>query len=427
MKYLNFTSGPPKLVALLAGAALLGLVSQNVLALGTATGTSISNTATLSYTVGGVDPTGGVGIPATSAAFVVDAKVNLTVAGTGVAIPVVPGSSAQVATFTVTNNANNPLDFTLAANQPVGGTYLTLTDTFDATACSTFVESNAVPDGYQAGVDTATFIDELPAAPAVGSTATVYVVCNIPAGLANTDNAIVGLTATAAGTFNAAGYVATAGVQGAAITETAGADTANVDIVFADVAGSEGDIARDAMHSARDVFQVQSAALTVTKTATLLCDPFNGNGPTAGANPKNIPGAITQWNITVSNAAGGAAATLTTISDALSATLAHDANLVTGLTAAACDSATGVPESLATRGFKVTVPVARVLGGSLGGSGTSSYFTTASDADGVELAAGTVTATFATILPIDGATGHATAGLLNAGESVSIIFNTTVQ
>jgi len=412
----------------MAGAALLGLASQSVLAVGTATGTPISNTATLSYTVGGVDPTGGTGIPATSAAFVVDAKINLTVTGTGVAIPVVPGSSAQVATFTVTNNANNPLDFTLAANQPVGGTYLTLTDTFDATACSTFVESNAVPDGYQAGVDTATFIDELPAAPAAGSTATVYVVCNIPAALANTDNAIVGLTATAAGTFNAAGYVATGGVQGAVITETAGADTAaNVDIVFADVAGSEGDGARDKAHSARDVFQVQSAALTVTKTATLLCDPLNGNGPTSGANPKNIPGAITQWNITVSNAAGGAAATLTTISDALSATLAHDANLVTGLSAAACDSATGIPESAAGSGFKVTVPIARVLGGSLGGSGTSSFFTTASDADGVELAAGTVTATFATILPVDGATGHATAGLLNAGESVSIIFNTTVQ
>jgi len=427
MKYIMKAGSPPGYLALLVGAMLLGLVSQSVLAVGTTTGTSISNTATLSYTVGGVDPTGGVGIASTSAAFVVDAKINLTVAGTGVAIPVIPGSSAQVATFTVTNNANNALDFTLAANQPVGGTYLTLTDTFDATACSSFVESGANA-GYQAAQDTATYIDELPAAPAVGSTKTVYVVCNIPTGLSNTDNAIVGMTATAAGTFNAAGYVATVGAQGAVITQTAGADTAaNVDIVFADSAGSEGDGARDKAHSARDVFQVQTAALTVTKTAVLLCDPLNGNGPTSAANPKNIPGAITQWNITVSNAAGGAAATLTTISDALSATLAHDANLVTGLSAAACDSTTGVPESAAGRGFKVTVPVARVLGGSLAGSGTTSYFTTASDADGVELAASTVTATFATILPIDGATGHATAGLLNANESVSIIFNTTVQ
>jgi hypothetical protein len=160
--------------------------------------------------------------------------------------------------------------------------------------------------------------------------------------------------------------------------------------------------------------------LTVTKSAVLLCDPFNGV-----ASMKNIPGAMTQWTVTISNGAGGSAATLTTITDALSATLAMDPGQVGGLTAPT-NAATCVPGP-GPLGFEVTVPVARVLGGSAAGTATSSYFTTTATADGVDFASPNITATFATILPVDGATGHPTAGLLNAGESVTLIFNTIVQ
>lgn len=407
------TSISTRLAALLVGAALFGLVSQSAMAAGTTAGTSISNSASLSYSVGAVAQTP---INTTSAAFLVDEKVNLTVAGTGVTIPVVPGSSSQVATFTVTNNSNSALDFSLAANQPVGGSYLALTDSFDATGCSAFVESGATA-GYQAAQDTATFIDEMPDS-GPGSSQTVYVVCSIPSSQVNGDAAIVGLTATAMGTFNAAGYVATPAALGAALTQTAGGDTANVDIVFADIAGSEaGDGARDAKHSARDVYSVVTATLTVTKTATLLCDPVNGV-----ANQKNIPGAMTQWAISVTNT-GSAAATLTTIIDTLAASLAHDANLSVPTNAATCVSAAGTAESASGKGFKVTASAARNIGGTA--AVTTGYFTSANDADGVDNNAGAITATFATILPADG--GHATAGLLNAGETVTVIFNTLVQ
>lgn len=47
------TSSPTRLAALLAGAALFGLVSQSALAAGTASGTTINNLAKLSYSVGG--------------------------------------------------------------------------------------------------------------------------------------------------------------------------------------------------------------------------------------------------------------------------------------------------------------------------------------------------------------------------------------
>jgi len=107
----------------LSGAALFGLVSQGALAAGTTAGTSISNSASLGYSVGGVGQTA---ITATSAAFLVDEKVNLTVAG-GVTTNVVPGSTAQATAFTVTNNSNSPLDFTLAVTSAIAG------DNFDPT------------------------------------------------------------------------------------------------------------------------------------------------------------------------------------------------------------------------------------------------------------------------------------------------------
>lgn len=47
------TSISSRLVALLAGAALFGLISQSALALGTPSNTDISNTASLAYSVGG--------------------------------------------------------------------------------------------------------------------------------------------------------------------------------------------------------------------------------------------------------------------------------------------------------------------------------------------------------------------------------------
>jgi hypothetical protein len=188
-----------------------------------------------------------------------------------------------------------------------------------------------------------------------------------------------------------------------------------VDIVFADIAGTE-DALRDAKHSAHDTYLVVTGVLTVTKTVLLLCDPFNGI-----LVPKNIPGAITRWSVSIANT-GSAAVTLTTISDTLTAlVLAHDANLVVPSTAANCVSATGIPESLAGRGFKVTASAARTIGATL--ATTVGYFTTLVDADGVDIAGQAITATFAAILPIDGA--HLTAGLLNVGETVTIVFNAT--
>ena len=402
-----------RLFAITGGSLALLVAVLPAHAAGTASGTPISNSATLTYSIGGV---GQPNITTAAATFLVDNKVNVTVAETGGSLTtagVVAGAVGVITTFTVTNTGNTVQDYVLAVNAsvPSGQSLFSKTDTFDVTSCSSLVESGANV-GYQPLQDTATFIDEL--APDI--TQTVYVLCSVPIAQINGDVSLVSLLAT---TYNggAAGL-------GTLTAQDLGPDVpGTVQVVFADAnaADPQGDnsVASNGQHSARNGYRVTTSVLSVVKTAVLLCDPFNGV-----TNPKNIPGAITRWTITISNT-GTAAATLATISDALSATLAQDANLVVPTNAVTCSSAGGVPESLAGRGFKVTVlPLARALGGSPGGNVSASFFTTASDLDGVELVAPNVTATFAVILPVDG--GHATTGLLNAGESVSVIFNTTI-
>ena len=277
--------------------AVAALGATSAQAAGTASGSTITNTVSVGYSVGGVSQT-----PVTASnSFTVDRKISLTVAELGSSTTTVsPGQTAAVTKFTVTNTSNAPLDFGLAVAQQVGGAGAHAnTDNFDATNVQVFVDSNG--NGvYEVGVDTATFIDEL----AADTSKTVFVVVDIPAGRSTGDVAAVTLTAQARD-----GGVA--GTQGAISTPTSGANTAGVDTVFADTAGAT-DAARDGQHSAKNDYTVSTAALTVTKVSKIISDPFNGS-----TNPKMIPGAVVEYCIIVANAAGGSAATNVAISDTL--------------------------------------------------------------------------------------------------------------
>ncbi len=280
-----------------------------VLAAGTTAGSSITNTATINYQVGGVAQ------PAINDGdtFVVDRKIDLTVAESGTATTVVvPGQTGAVTTFTLQNTSNAVLDFALAATQTVGGTASHGgTDNFDVTAPSIFRDTNG-NGTYESGTDTAvTFIDEL----AADATVTLFIVANVPLGRATGDVANVRLTATA----REGGAAAT---QGAALTQTAGANTAGMDTVFADTAGV-ADAARDAAHSDDDDYTVQTATLTLDKRSLVISDPVNGT-----TNPKLIPGAVVEYCIAVSNAAGGAAANSIAVSDILPSTLTYVASSI---------------------------------------------------------------------------------------------------
>ena len=388
-------------------------------AAGTASSTTITNRSSLTYSVGSVaqtliesSPTGNSTPGATLGAdttFVVDNKVAVLVTeSNSTYTSVTPGQTAAVTTFTVTNQGNTTQDFALtAANLSSGAILFSGTDNFDATSCSAFRESGTTA-GYQVLEDTATYIDELPASGT--TTATVYVVCNIPTGLANGSNAVVSLTATA----RAGG---TAASLGAALTETTGANTAGVDIVFADGAGTD-DGSRDAAHSARDAYRVVSAALTVTKTVTLVCDPLNST-----TSPKNIPGAVVRWTITVSNAVtASASATLTQVSDALNANSTFDPDLITGAGGAAgCEGAaggSGTPENANGKGFKLNVT------GTTRPGTYPKFFTTALDSDGADLNGTTVVIDYGPAMPAEGTYA---AGELKAGETVVVYFNVSIN
>ncbi len=373
------------------------LMPQAAWAAGTASNTDITNQASVSFDVGGSAQTP---ISSNTTTFKVDNKIDLVVAEVSSGYTDVnPNTTNQVTTFTVQNDGNTTQDFALSAAagaDPFGGT-----DNFDANNIRVFAESGATA-GYQAGEDTATYIDEL----AADGVATGYVLADIPVGQSSGDIAAYTLTATA----RAGGG---AGSLGAVLTETAGADTPGaVDIVFADGAG-DTDAARDASHSDTDAYRVLSAQLTVTKASTVIRDPFNLN-----TNPKHIPGAYIQYVVTISNAAGaGASATLTTISDTLDNNTAIDPDLIV--------AATGNPESAAGSGFRVDL-----VGTTRASQGTPQYFTTTSSVDGVDhdgsATGGTVTATMATVLLAEAGPGYA-AGELKAGESVTLTFNVIIQ
>ena len=100
---------------------------------------------------------------------------------------------------------------------------------------------------------------------------------------------------------------ATAGSNGATLeVQSTGANNpATVEIVF-------GDAGNDATESAADQYAVRSAALTVTKAATVISDPFGS------ASPRAVPGAVVEYAITVANS-GLTAATGVAVSDPLPA------------------------------------------------------------------------------------------------------------
>ena len=301
--------------------------AQSALAVGTASGTSVDNRATVQYAVGSTtqpviesSPTGnstaGAGNGADTS-FVVDNMVDLTVTETSGSYTVVAaGGTNEVLTFTVANTGNTVQDFSLTAADLAGGADpFGGTDNFDATAVGIFVDANN--DGlYDAG-DTATFIDEL----AADTDVEVFIVRNIGA-QASGDISAVTLTAQVA----AGGGV---GAQGADILTD---DALNPDvpgtvqIVFADGAG-DGDAANNGRHADTDAYRVGAAQITVTKSSLVVNDPING-----ATNPKAIPGATVEYTVTIANAAGASApATNVQVTDSLASeitagTIAFDVN-----------------------------------------------------------------------------------------------------
>jgi uncharacterized repeat protein (TIGR01451 family) len=293
---------------LLASASVLAaaaVAASPAFAAGTVAGTTVTNSVTLDYKVGGIDQAQ----VSASDTFTVDRKVALAVTeSANLPTSVTPGQSGAVTTFSVSNSSNAPLDFALAATQPSGGTAPHGgTDNFNVGNLKIYADTNA-NGTYDPGTDQeASYLDQVPA----DTSRTVFIVADVALGRATGDKAAVRLTATAA-------EATAASSLGAVITQTTGANTSGIDTVFADT-DTNGNVARDGIHFAEDDYVVLAATLTATKTSRVISDPFNGT-----TNPKMIPGAVVEYCIAVANAAGSATASGVTLSDEVPAQTTYD-------------------------------------------------------------------------------------------------------
>ena len=305
-----------KLLATASCIAISALGATGAYAAGTASGSIISNTATVTFTVGGVtQPT----VSNLANTFTVDRKVVFRVDETApvATTTVAPGQTAAVTTFTVSNTSNATMDFGLALTQQVGGTAAhSGTDNFDVTTPVIYADSNG-NGTYEPATDTTvlTFLDEVLA----DTSRTVFVVANIPAGRVTGDVAGVTLTGQARD-----GGAAT--VQGAiSVNNNTTANTAGVDTVFADTAYDALNTAADGFGVARDDYTVSAAAISVAKVNRVIEDPINTIASGNAANAKMIPGATIEYCIIVANAAGSGIATGGSITDPVPSTLTINA------------------------------------------------------------------------------------------------------
>ena len=279
------------MMAVAAGASSPAFAAQTI------AGTTITNNVTVAYRVGGV-----IQSPLTASdTFTVDRKINLTVVEEGSATTQVsPGQTAAVTSFLISNLSNAPIDIALAASNLAS-------DDFNVSNFQIYADTNN--DGsYTAGTDQlVTYLDQ------VGAETTnvrVFVLADVPLGRATDEVANIRLTGTAAEST-------AAGTLGAVIAQTAGANTAGVDTVFAD-SNANGNVAGDGIDFAQDSYTILTAALTALKSSRIVSDPLNGT-----TDPKMIPGATVEYCIAVSSS-GGAPATAVAISDTLPTETAYE-------------------------------------------------------------------------------------------------------
>ncbi len=287
--------------------AVLLLLTQSAFALGTDEDTDINNRASVDYAVGGVGqvviesaPGAGNSTPGatlgTDTVFEVDRLIDFEVTGPGGTTIIAPGELDAVLIFTMTNSGNDHQDFGFTITN-LGG------DDFDMNPLTLeiYVDSNS--NGvYEVGVDTATFVDELP--PDGVTTATIFVVTDA-------DNPIPVDGDLADMQLEARAYDGNDGGIGAqgglAADHSLDLDvTGTVQNVF-----GEGVAPHDNRFEATGTYVVQAATLTVSKASAVISDPFS-----IAPNWKAIPGAVVEYTVTIVNN-GAVAADNVSVSDTI--------------------------------------------------------------------------------------------------------------
>jgi len=346
----------------------------SALAAGTDAGTTVSNTFTLDYQVGGVDQTQIT--PAASTDFVVDRIVDLTVTSQSpIATPVSvsPGQTgsgtppAQIV-FAVTNDGNDNQRYEFIVEQPTSDNFdvsnLALTYYLDDGDGVFNPGTGAGQDGAGTTIAQNTSItDDIAPDVPTGTRTIVWVEVagDIPATAVDGNISDIILVAN---TLDPATWIVD-GASGSAGSETlddADGDGANqigaTDNVLADADGpatATNDDATDGAHSDTGRFLVASAALTADKTVAVLATSSNaadcGNTTTTPSLPPAdttfypVPGACIEYVISVTNT-GSSDATALALADELptEVTFVNTAvGVFTGGTVATTDNAAPTP------------------------------------------------------------------------------------
>jgi uncharacterized repeat protein (TIGR01451 family) len=309
-----------RVVPLIIASATIGF-SAPAMAVGTAAGTTISNTATATYTDPGGNP---VSVPSNKVDIKVDELLDVTVATADPGdIVVTPGSTNQVLSFTVTNTGNGSEAFRLTPNATVGG------DQFDPTTTSIVLDTNG--NGvYDAGVDTVYTPGSNDPVLAPDASIRVFVLSSIPAGRNDTDRGVVELTAAATTGTGAPGTTFAGQGQGGgnAVVGSTGAD--GVD---------------------RGRYIVQNATITFTKSASVV-DPFGGT--------TSVPGSIITYML-VATISGSGTLTNAAIGDPIPVGTTYQIGSITLQGSPLTDAADGDTGSFASN--SVSVGLGSVSGG----------------------------------------------------------------
>lgn len=283
-----------------------------------AAGDNISNTAVITYNIGGV-PT----VTNASSSFTEDRRINFVVVESngGSTVPVITDMTNAVMQFLITNTSNDTLDFLITAANTSPNPFGLPADTFDPLAgtIQTFVENGVTP-GYQVAQDTAAFVDELvPNVPRV-----VYVVADLPT-IVNDDVAAMALIAQVAegGGVGVEGVainaddnnrVSPAGVYSNGATNvSAGSasnnpDTLAMETVFNEPAGTNledissdlnQDVVGNGQHSDASAYQVTPPVI-ITKSVVVI-DTLGGSDPHPGSTLRYTLNVAIGGNVAVDN------------------------------------------------------------------------------------------------------------------------------
>lgn len=273
-------------ISILALAMTLAL-PMSAQAAGTRAGSTISNTASASYDTGGGTQT----VDSNQVDLRVDELLDVTVDSSDPAdVPTTPGATAQLLTYSITNNGNGEESFALSTVANGGG------DDYDPTVTQIYIDNG---DGvFDANTDTLYTPGTNDPVLDPDESVTIFVLSTTPAGVSDGDRGTVSLVAASRTGTGAPGTSFTGQGEG-------GGDA---------VVGATGADGQD-----QGAFVVSAATVSLVKSAVVV-DPFGGSEP--------IPGATITYTI-VATVAGSGSVNGLAITDAIPADTSYIAGSIT--------------------------------------------------------------------------------------------------